>query len=311
MNNLLKRCALCTLEKPVAEFSPVSGGPPGKTRSRCRSCRASKERSYRAMNGDHVREREKKQYHADVEKSRAEQRTRYQNNEEFRQKRLTYIAQYQKDHPECKQRYLRKLREEAVAHYGGACAVCAEATPEFLVLDHIADDGAAHRRALFGASPGGNSFYRKLRVLGYPAGLQVLCSNCNWRKERARRTNKSAAQTRYRAKIRAAIFAHYGTSCACCGESDEVVLTLDHINNDGAAHRKETTGKSTGAGLDFYRKMIRSGFPTLLRTLCWNCNAARGRFGYCPHAASTVSRPPLWPRRQCASSQAVSYRSFA
>lgn len=33
---------------------------------------------------------------------------------------------------------------------------------------------------------------------------------------------------------------HYGTKCQCCGEKQVEFLTIDHINNDGNKHRKET-----------------------------------------------------------------------
>lgn len=92
---------------------------------------------------------------------------------------------------------------------------------------------------------------------------------------------------RARAKrARARIFAHYGIVCACCGEHHDEFLTLDHINNDGATHRRELFGKSAGrGGTTFYEKMRSLGFPPGLQTLCWNCNLAKQIWGSCPHAS--------------------------
>ncbi len=45
-------------------------------------------------------------------------------------------------------------------------------------------------------------------------------------------------------------------------------LTIDHINNDGAAHRKEI-GEG---GTNFYRWLRKNNYPLGFRTLCWNCN---------------------------------------
>ncbi len=59
----------------------------------------------------------------------------------------------------------------------------------------------------------------------------------NWQKEhpeRMRELNK-ASKLRRREKV----FNHYGKKCACCGESIYEFLTIDHINNDGAKHKRE------------------------------------------------------------------------
>jgi 5-methylcytosine-specific restriction endonuclease McrA len=112
----------------------------------------------------------------------------------------------------------------------------------------------------------------------------VLCANCNWRKERGRRTNKSATQRRYYAKLKTQVLDRYGRACVCCGVADSIVLTLDHTRDDGAQHRKELSPKHPRAGgVAFYGKLRRLGFPDGLQTLCWNCNTAKARFGTCPH----------------------------
>lgn len=69
-------------------------------------------------------------------------------------------------------------RLEAIAHYGGACACCGEDAYEFLVIDHIHDDGAQHRRELSGELI---SYWLKRN--GYPPGYQILCANCNMAKQ--------------------------------------------------------------------------------------------------------------------------------
>ncbi len=72
----------------------------------------------------------------------------------------------------------RKLRIEALKHYGGdppTCACCGINHIEFLHLDHTNGDGAAHRRQLKTYS-----IYRWVKAQGYPnMPLRVLCANCN------------------------------------------------------------------------------------------------------------------------------------
>jgi hypothetical protein len=71
----------------------------------------------------------------------------------------------------------------------------------------------------------------------------------------------------------------YGGKCECCGESMVEFLTIDHINNDGALHRRKV-----GKGRRIYKDLIALGFPKdNYRLLCFNCNIARGFYGYCPH----------------------------
>ena len=72
----------------------------------------------------------------------------------------------------------------------------------------------------------------------------------------------------------------YGNQCACCGEKEISFLTIDHVNDDGAAHRKEV-----GSGSRFYRWLFDHELPKdRFRILCYNCNIARARNGgICPH----------------------------
>lgn len=71
----------------------------------------------------------------------------------------------------------------------------------------------------------------------------------------------------------------YGGKCECCGETIIEFLTIDHINNDGAAHRKRV-----GKGKRIYADIKAQGYPEgQYRVLCFNCNISRGFYGYCPH----------------------------
>src|SRR5438309_228735 len=79
----------------------------------------------------------------------------------------------------------------------------------------------------------------------------------------------------YRTRLRDEVFAQYGKSCRCCGESDTRFLTLDHIHNDGAEHRRRLMqsaplgkrGDGRGSGANFYAWLKRNGFPSGLQVL--------------------------------------------
>lgn len=76
---------------------------------------------------------------------------------------------------------------------------------------------------------------------------------------------------------RKTVIVAYGGKCVCCGESDWHFLTLDHINNDGAEHRKKI-GQSR-----LYIWAEQNNYPSTLQVLCFNCNMAKGLYGICPH----------------------------
>jgi len=67
----------------------------------------------------------------------------------------------------------------------------------------------------------------------------------------------------------------------CCGERHIEFLGLDHINDDGAAHRRDL---GIGGGSSFYAWLRKTGYTYVgLVVACHNCNQARAMYGKCPH----------------------------
>lgn len=96
----------------------------------------------------------------------------------------------------------------------------------------------------------------------------------------------------YKRKLRVArkieVLSHYSGGdpvCDCCGETELAFLTLDHINGDGAKHRRENFGSNKSAGTSYvYGWIKRNGFPPIFKVLCFNCNTGRHiNGGICPH----------------------------
>lgn len=96
-----------------------------------------------------------------------------------------------------------------------------------------------------------------------------------WNRKRSRK---------YWADLRhSAILAYGGYECACCGETEPKFLTLDHVNNDGAQHRKEIGNR--GAGI--FKWLRDNEYPTGFQILCMNCNHGKAlNKGICPHKSS-------------------------
>lgn len=102
------------------------------------------------------------------------------------------------------------------------------------------------------------------------------CNNC-LSKKRIEQKNK---------KIKC--ISHYSDStCGCCGESEFIFLTIDHIDGGGNTHRREiggNSGKKPYANSKLYAWLIRNEFPEGFQVLCFSCN--RGKWmndGVCPH----------------------------
>lgn len=80
---------------------------------------------------------------------------------------------------------------------------------------------------------------------------------------------------------------HYGGKCSCkgCNETELVMLTIDHVFGGGNEHRRKLFKRkhSGGGGESFYRWLKANNWPEGFRVLCFNCNYAHHRLGYCPH----------------------------
>lgn len=97
----------------------------------------------------------------------------------------------------------------------------------------------------------------------------------------------------YDLSIKIKVIEGYGGKCNCLGCNIDAIefLTIDHINNDGAKDRRQNGNKSGGK---LYRWLIKNNFPKdNYQLLCYNCNCAKGFFGYCPHNKPDIIIRPI------------------
>jgi hypothetical protein len=101
-------------------------------------------------------------------------------------------------------------------------------------------------------------------------GETNLCTECRaFHSHRIKTYNKTL-------KL-AAFYAYGGPKCVCCGESHELLLTIDHINGGGSRHRKDTNNA-------IYKWLKDNNYPEGFQVLCWNCNMGKHlNGGVCPH----------------------------
>jgi hypothetical protein len=80
----------------------------------------------------------------------------------------------------------------------------------------------------------------------------------------------------YRDKIKFEVMNHYSNGklcCVNCGIDVYPILTIDHINNDGAKHRLEVGGgKRKASPSAMYAWLKRNNYPKGFQVLCQNCN---------------------------------------
>jgi len=88
-----------------------------------------------------------------------------------------------------------------------------------------------------------------------------------------------------------------GGKCACCGENNPIFLCLDHIKGNGRRDYQKAGGPQ-----GVWKRAIAEGLPKeKYRLLCWNCNAALGLYGFCPH--SNLTSPTFHSRSKYSSTQ--------
>ena len=187
----------------------------------------------------------------------------------------------------------RRTRQRAIAAYGGKCVICGESRYSFLTFDHIEENGALLRRVDRKNHSGSRFYYWALQTAPNPS-LQVLCYNCNaakayanhWRKRSSKPLLSNREHMRqwaraYMQQLRLDAISAYGGRCVCCGQSNPIFLTFDHVNNDGYVMRKRFKGMYSLRLLGWLR---RNHYPPSIQLLCWNCNRAKLSYGLCPHS---------------------------
>jgi hypothetical protein len=82
-------------------------------------------------------------------------------------------------HLRSKRLHTQRLKLSVMTHYGGCkCARCGISDIDVLSVDHIDNSGSKHRLEV-----PASRIYQWLKRNNFPPGFQVLCMNCNLKKE--------------------------------------------------------------------------------------------------------------------------------
>lgn len=260
----MKRCvSFCKQELPLEMFGKNRSKPDG-LQSSCKSCKKQEDQNYQERHASKIKEVKHKYY--------------LENKESITQRTLLYAKQNREKHNGWRRKAGLKLKLQTFMQYGSVeCAFCSFSDHRALSIDHVNDNGADHRRAIGLEGKGGYVFYQWLKQNGYPEGFQTLCANCQFKKRAAkwREGTTTIQQTRaaYARSVKVQCLEQYGGLKCECGEDDCDVLTLDHVNDDGAEHRRDTNTKGYG----FYIYLRKNRFPQepQLRVMCMNCQTKK------------------------------------
>lgn len=118
-----------------------------------------------------------------------------------------------------------------------------------------------------------------------PVPGRLSCEGCLKKARKRAKANQENRKAQDGA-LRLEVFGHYGGAiCACCGCIGILFLSLDHVDNNGAEHRRASREQKISiTGIHFYARLKKQGFPPGFQVLCMNCNIGKHRNGgICPH----------------------------
>lgn len=158
----MKICCVCRVEKELTDFYRSRKSKDGYD-YRCKACE-------KKIKSSPEKKEKRREYYA----KRHKEMSKSPEQKEAMRRASRKYARKSRD----------KTRSKVIEMYGGKCARCGESDPIVLDIDHVQDDGAEHRREM----GFGNLLVSDVLKKGYrPDKFQMLCKNCNWRKEFARR----------------------------------------------------------------------------------------------------------------------------
>jgi hypothetical protein len=177
-----------------------------------------------------------------------------------------------------------------------ACRLCGESFSAWARIDGVARN-LGSRKYCLSCSPRGRHNTRKLEQIDRDDSPTKFCPQCKLEKPNAefylradhrrshswcKRCNNDDRKARFRQDRYDALFHYSGGDirCVCCGERTIEFLGLDHVNDDGAEHRRAVGG----GGRPFYTWLRKTAYTyDALAVMCHNCNMARAMYGQCPH----------------------------
>ncbi len=211
------------------------------------------------------------------------------NNQRYQLKKSQYLFSLKENRT--------LIKHQIFDYYGGKCQLCNESDYQKLSLDHINKNGRQHRKSVLTTDSGSN-FYKYVHK-HKPNNIRLLCFNCNCQHSMTKYSllitnyhyliNKcckycgsnnakkyvcnlchNKQKVNYQINLKLKAYQHYNNVCNNCKCSKLEFLTIDHINNDGAIHRKKIKNIYAWLNTNLYPK-------DNFQLLCFNCNYLKSR----------------------------------
>lgn len=174
-NTTMKICNKCEKELDDDKFYISKG----RLVNPCISCRLLILKKWRANNHAKVLEHKRKYNAVHADKHRADVKKWVENNKEkYEAYHKKWLAENRDKTRAYVAAYTDKVRDKILDHYGHHCNNCGISDDDVLVVDHVNNDGNAHRKK----HKGKYGQYKSIIDAGYPNDYQILCCNCNWKK---------------------------------------------------------------------------------------------------------------------------------
>jgi len=177
---------------------------------------------------------------------------RQENNLRYQKRKEIYLLSYKA------KRHL--IKQQVLSYYGNQCQLCHDNNFYHLSLDHLFKNGRQHRKSL---KKNSSSAFYAWTLKHKPDFLRILCFNCNCQTNDVVLTNNFRHNQRLALKIE--VLSFYGGKCKNCQVNQSCYLTIDHLLNNGANHRRQI-------GSNIYPWLKANYFPSEYQVLCYNCN---------------------------------------
>lgn len=244
------------------------------------------QRNYRLKSPEKVKESNRKCYYK-YREERCKMMREYRDKASPEKKKewYQYVQNWHKENPLRRKEWHFAKKFEIMSHYTNEqfnCQNCGMIGISFLTIDHI----ECRKKLQHDRNTGSGEVYRYILKNKFPIDFQILCFNCNMKKEILRekklsQTRRSVWRRLHRKQLKIEVFSKICQSnphCQCCGYDDVDGLSVDHIYG----RKKMGHDRSFRSG-DLYSWLKRNDYPPGYQVLCLSCNAAKGQSGQCPH----------------------------
>ena len=184
-------------------------------------------------------------------------------------KGIKYLVQC--DNPDCKKQFFREAKQVKRANKLGQHNIYCDHKCQFTHYEGVCES--------VDYPDCKNPITYRQSTHNKKGDLGNVCFKC------CKKTKQKLHNSKRRQQAKDKLYNLLGNKCACCNQGDRMYLQIDHVNNDGAAHRESINNggknRTNPYSANHPKHLIKhlELFPSSLQILCANCNYAKQRNG--------------------------------